>query len=309
MRALVVGGGGFIGRHICHRLRSAGHVVTVFDRVACPEFPTIVGDFQAAALQAAVEGMDWVFHLVWTTLPRSSNENPRADLETNVGATLGLLDACVRAGVRKVVFSSSGGTVYGVTTTERIGEDHPGHPICSYGITKLAVEKYLHLYHHLYGLDYTVLRISNPFGEGQNPFGEQGVVGIFLARIGRGESITLFGDGSVTRDYIYIQDVADAFLTAATVQGRPHRVFNIGSGEAVSLNELLQVMEQVTGRKPLVRHTPGRAVDVPRVVLDVSRAQRELGWQPATPLRTGLERTWAWIQQVLQRQQPKREAA
>src|SRR5262245_4514116 len=132
MRALVLGGGGFIGRHIGDRLLSAGHDVTIFDRFPCPGRSTIVGDFQdPAQLRAAVQGMDWVFHLVWTTLPRTSNENPRLDLNSNVGATIGLLDACVAAGVRKVVFSSSGGTVYGVTGGERLGEDQAGDPICS----------------------------------------------------------------------------------------------------------------------------------------------------------------------------------
>jgi UDP-glucose 4-epimerase len=310
MRALVMGGGGFIGRHICDRLRSAGHAVTVFDRVRHPELPSLVGDFQdPAQLQAAVHGMDWVFHLVWTTLPRSSNDNMQRDLETNVGSTLRLLDACVRAGVRKVVFSSSGGTVYGAAAAQQFAEDYCGHPICSYGITKLTVEKYLHLYRHLHGLDFTVLRVSNPYGEGQNPFGEQGAVGIFLGRICRQEPITLFGDGQAIRDYIYIRDVADAFLAAAAVANPPHRVFNIGSGEGVSLGELLQVVQEVTGRQAIIEHVPGRAVDVPRVVLDVSRARRELGWQPTTPLRQGIERTWAWVQQVAERPRPKSEAA
>jgi UDP-glucose 4-epimerase len=196
--------------------------------------------------------------------------------------------------MRKVVFASSGGTVYGVPETVPISEDHPTNPISSYGIVKLAVEKYLGLFHHLYGLDYTVLRISNPYGPYQDPKGQQGAISVFLHRIYEGRPISTWGDGAVVRDYLYVSDLMDALVRVTEVESR-ERVLNIGSGRGTSLNELVQLMAEVVGEQPAVEYLPARALDVPVSVLDIGRARAELGWSPKTELVEGIARTWEWI--------------
>jgi UDP-glucose 4-epimerase len=242
----------------------------------------------------ALIGCDVCYHLVSTTLPQSSNADPVFDIETNVAGTVRLLNHAVRLGVKKVVFVSSGGTVYGIPRSVPISEDHPTNPICSYGITKLAIEKYLHLYLALHGLEYTVLRLANPFGERQRIQASQGAVAVFMGKVLRGEKIEIWGDGSVVRDYVYIGDAVEAMVKAAGYRG-DERVFNIGSGKGVSLNEILEGLEAVTGQKADRRYTAARAFDVPVSVLAVARARAALGWTPTTPFTEGLRKMMAWM--------------
>ncbi|MGB3681079.1 MAG: NAD-dependent epimerase/dehydratase family protein [Rubrobacteraceae bacterium] len=301
MRCLVVGGNGFIGGHLVWRLVEAGHEVKVYDRStarfrpAPEEAEYVEGELgNYGLLREAVEGVEVAYHLVSTTLPKTSNDDPVYDVRSNLVDTLQLLEACVDAGVRKVVFASSGGTVYGPPRNIPITEDHPTDPISSYGITKLAVEKYLGLFYHLHGLDYAVLRISNPYGPYQNPEGQQGAISVFLSRIRTNRPITIWGDGSVVRDYLYVSDLVDALELSATTE-TSDKVMNIGSGVGASLNELIEVMSEVVGEKPTVEYLPARRLDVPVSVLDVGRASRELGWKPETGLPEGLGLTWGWI--------------
>lgn len=301
MRCLVVGGNGFIGGHLVWRLVEAGHEVKVYDRStarfrpAPEEAEYVEGELgNYGLLREAVEGVEVAYHLVSTTLPKTSNDDPVYDVRSNLVDTLQLLEACVDAGVRKVVFASSGGTVYGPPRNIPITEDHPTDPISSYGITKLAVEKYLGLFHHLHGLDYAALRISNPYGPYQNPEGQQGAISVFLSRIRTNRPITIWGDGSVVRDYLYVSDLVDALELSATTE-TSDKVMNIGSGVGASLNELIEVMSEVVGEKPTVEYLPARRLDVPVSVLDVGRASRELGWKPETGLPEGLGLTWGWI--------------
>lgn len=311
-RCLVLGGAGFIGSHLVELLVAEGFPVRVFDlrgraseRLALPSaglaslaggIQVVEGDFQKASeLAAAVAGCEAVFHLIGTTVPSSSNRDPVFDVETNLAATLRLLDACVKARVQQVIFSSSGGTVYGEAGNHPIPETHPTEPRSSYGITKLAIEKYLALFHQLHGLDYTVLRIANAYGPRLPLTGEQGVVGAFLARLKRGEAITIWGEGAVVRDYVYVSDVVRAFR-AALGQRSPFRLFNIGTGVGTSLKELIACMERVTGRRAQIEQRPARPVDLPVNVLDSTRARQHLRWQPAVSLETGLRRTWEWLQ-------------
>jgi UDP-glucose 4-epimerase len=301
---LVLGGGGFIGSHLAEALLSAGHRVRLFERphlmsLAAPGIATraetVTGDFlNYGDLARALSGMEVVFHLVSTTLPKPSNDNPAYDIETNLVGTLRMLELCRAHRVRKVVFSSSGGTVYGVPASVPIPESHPTNPLCSYGIHKLAIEKYLQLYHSLHGLDYCVLRPANPYGERQRTDVAQGAVAVFLERALRGEPIEIWGDGSVVRDYLYVGDVADAFVRAAAYQGA-QRVFNVGSGAGTSLNELVEKIGALLGRRPAVEYQPARRVDVPVNVLDSSAAARELGWRARTSLAQGLQRTCDWM--------------
>jgi UDP-glucose 4-epimerase len=304
MASLVLGGAGFFGSHLAEALAQEGHRVKVFDRPhvdRLPLFPpgrgfeTFTGDFlNPQSLMPALRGTETVFHLISTTLPKNSNDNPVYDVETNVLGSVRLFALCREAGVRKVVFVSSGGTVYGVPRSLPVAESHPTDPISSYGIHKLAVEKYLHLAHHLHGLDYCILRPANLYGPRQRLDIAQGAVAVFLDRALRGEPIQIWGDGSVVRDYVYVGDAVDAILRAARFRGEP-RVFNIGSGTGVSLSELVAEIEKLLGRAVKVEHAAARAVDVPANVLDATLARHHLGWSATTSLGEGLRRTCEWL--------------
>jgi len=303
MKILVLGGFGFIGAHVVDSLLARGHQVRVLEwpgrrphELVLPRWSDVElveGDFLAVdTLATALHGVEVVIHLVWTVLPEQSNEDPIHDVESNVVGTVRMLALARRHRVRKVVFSSSGGIVYGRAQSIPIAEDHRTEPLCSYGITKLAVEKYLELSRQRGDLDYTVLRCSNPYGEGQDGRRPQGAVGVFLARLAEGKPISIWGDGLVIRDYVYVKDVAEAFVLA-TEMDTQSRVFNVGSGTGTSLNELVKIMADVTGIAPEVTYGPARSLDVPVNVLDVSLARRELGWVPHTGLVDGIGRTWS----------------
>jgi UDP-glucose 4-epimerase len=261
-----------------------------------PQARLIQADFaDARSLQAALQGAEIAFHLVGTTVPQTSIADPLFDIRSNVIPSIVFLHACTRSGVRKVVFLSSGGTVYGVPRQVPIPEMHPTDPISSYGITKLMVEKYLGLFHRLHGLDYAVLRCSNAYGPRQDPLGKQGAIAVFLGRLAGDTPVVIWGDGRVVRDHVYVLDIARAaeLAAAAPVQ---ERVLNIGSGVGISLSQLLEVMQEVTGRAPRIEYRDPRGFDVPINVLDISLARHALGWEPGFDLRSGLERTWEWIQ-------------
>jgi UDP-glucose 4-epimerase len=304
-RCLVLGGRGFIGSHLVDALLVRGLSVRCFDRphvislgdahLTNSNFELYEGDFASETdVAEALVGCDVCYHLVSTTLPKSSNADPIFDVETNVLGTVRLLTHAVKEGVQKVIFCSSGGTVYGVPTQTPITEEHPTDPICSYGITKLAIEKYLGLFKQLHGLDYTVLRLANPYGERQRTHASQGAVAVFLGKVLRGEPVEIWGDGSVVRDYIHIADVVDALLAALEQTGKEH-VFNIGAGRGHSLNEVLDTIEKVTGRAADRRYLPGRAFDVPESVLSITRAKQSLGWSPKVGFEQGLERFATWL--------------
>lgn len=304
MHCLVLGGAGFMGSHIVDALVARGHRVRVFDlpnistlnlKQSIDSVEILGGDFNNVNdISLALEDVDVVLHLICTTLPGPSNENPAYDVESNVIGTLNLLKQAVAKGVKKVIFSSSGGTVYGIPRLVPIPETHETNPICSYGIAKLAVEKYLALFHHLHGLDYTVLRFANPYGERQRIDISQGAVAAFLWRTLSRQPITIWGDGSVARDFFYISDLVSAFM-AVIESDPPSKIYNIASGQARSLKDLLSVIHELTGLQPAVRYTPGRRLDVPVNCLDIRLAKRELGWQPEISWEEGIARTWEWL--------------
>lgn len=303
--SLVLGASGFLGSHLCEALSAAGQPVRAFGRSQVPlvlgsgKVEWAIGDFcDRAALEEAVTGCDTIYHLISTTVPESSNRDPIYDLRSNVEGTLQLLAIAQEAGVRKIVFVSSGGTVYGIPRSLPLHEDAPTQPICAYGISKLAIEKYLHMYAAVHHIDYCVLRVSNLFGERQPLEKRQGVVGIFLAKALRGETIEIWGDGEVVRDYVYVQDVAAALVKAGQYSG-PETLFNIGSGQGYSLNQVLDSLEAVL-KAPIARiYKPGRPIDVPINVLDISRARQVLGWQPETAWPEALKKTYAWMRQQI----------
>jgi len=308
MKCLVLGGGGFIGSAIVDRLLVAGHSVRVFERprvapyrVFAPseQIEWTTGDLLSTSdVNEALADVDTVFHLVSTTLPKGSNDDPVYDVQSNLIGTLQILNLMVQRKTSRVVFISSGGTVYGAPTYLPIDEQHPTNPQVSYGITKLAIEKYILLFERLHGIKAVILRLSNPYGERQRIETAQGAVAVFLQRALRRQPLEIWGDGSVTRDYVYIGDVADAFLSAAEYQG-PLSIFNIGSGQGTSLNELLAKLETVVGHNIERQYLPARPFDVKLNVLDTGLAQRELNWSPRIAMDEGLARTADWIRRSL----------
>ncbi|MDR6423168.1 UDP-glucose 4-epimerase [Paraburkholderia phenoliruptrix] len=311
-RCLVLGGRGFIGSHLIRALLAQGFLVRCFDRpqpgvrvgseFKHPNLERCDGDFvNPLDVSHALEGVDICFHLVSTTLPKSSNADPVFDVETNLLGTVRLLTQAVEFGVGKVIFVSSGGTVYGVPRAVPLAETHPTEPVCSYGISKLAIEKYLALFHQQHGLDYAVLRLANPFGEGQRADSGQGAVAVFLGRILKGETLEVWGDGSVIRDYVYIEDVVNALLLSIDCKD-DERVFNIGSGRGHSLNEVLDVLERTVGQRAIRRYRPARSFDVPASVLSIESARRSLGWSPKVGFDEGVERFAAWMKRELAEQ-------
>ena len=296
---IVLGGGGFMGINLCRRLACSGVRVRAFGRRCL--FPEALdgvewyqGDFSdAVALAAAIETYDVVFHLVYATTPHSANLDMAGDVQQNVMSTLALMDISRNLSVKRIVFVSSGGTVYGPMAQVPTPETAPTEPITAYGISKLAIEKYLALYERLHGLDYRILRVANPFGPYQVPMKNQGIIATLVSHALRQERIEIWGDGSVVRDYIFVGDVIDAMETAAADQGEG-RIFNIGTGQGRSLREIIAAIEAQLGRRPDINWKPGRPIDVPVSVLAIDRARDVLGWAPKTPFEQGLEQTIAW---------------
>lgn len=299
-KILVLGGRGFLGRHLSEQLLREGASIRIFDRPGVSSaalegdsrrVEVIQGDFvEGHGLAQALHGVDLVYHLVSTTVPSGSNANPVEDVNSNLIGTLRLLDMMRCSGVKRIVYASSGGTVYGNPQSLPVPEAHPLRPISSYGIVKVAVENYLHLQSELNGLTANILRISNPYGMYQNRVGAQGVIATFIRKMMNNEPIEIWGDGSVVRDYIYATDVARALLLAGQ---RPQSgVFNIGSGTGHSINDVMQVIREQTGLHGEVRYLPGRRFDVQRTYLDIARARIELGWEPRYSLEEGCARYW-----------------
>jgi UDP-glucose 4-epimerase len=247
------------------------------------------------ALAAAIETADFVFHLAGSSTPSSANADPTTDVHANLVATLGLLERCRVRPVRRVVFVSSGGTVYGVPHSTPIPETAPTDPISAYGIHKLAIEKYLALYRHLYEVDYVILRVANPYGPMQLARRNQGVVAAFIRHILAHEPIEIWGGGTVVRDFIYIDDVVRALMMAAVYKG-PFRLFNVGSGTGISVNTIVDDIERILDAGPIQRaRMPARPADVPVNVLDIRLIQDEIGWSPLIRWEDGLRRTISWM--------------
>ncbi len=296
-RVLVLGAAGYIGRELCARLSAAGASLRCFDR-AVPardaglgvDVEWIEGSIEdAAKIRDAARGIDFAFHLVSTTIPETSNADLARDLSTNVIPALGILESVSDAGVRKFIFVSSGGTIYGIPRVMPIPESHENEPICGYGIHKLTIEKYMHWYGYNRSLDYCSLRLANPYSPSQVSDRPQGVIGRFVYKALRREPIEIWGDGSVVRDYIYMDDALDVFLLSLGYAGGK-RTFNVGSGIGHSLLDIAEAIESELGSPLDIRFLPARKVDVPINVLDISRARSELGWSPRTDLRAGIRR-------------------
>jgi UDP-glucose 4-epimerase len=296
---IVLGAGGFLGTNLCRWLVASGARVRAFGRHF--QFPgelegadVFQGDFSdPLTLAAAIEGHEIVFHLIHAATPQSANRDMAGDVQHSVVSTLALLDVSRQLGVKRIVFVSSGGVIYGPAERIPTPETAPTDPITAYGVSKLAIEKYLGVYEHLYGLDYRILRVTNPFGPFQASRKNQGIIAALISRALRDESIEIWGDGSVVRDYIFVADVINA-LEAATVDQSGSRIFNIGTGQGRSLREVIAAIERQLGQKLRVEWKPARPVDVSTSVVAIERAREVLGWAPKTPFDEGLKETIAW---------------
>ena len=303
-RVVVLGGLGFMGSHLCRALVAGGRAVRVFDRPqASPgllggvgrEVEIVEGDVaRAEDVVGACADADVLVHLVHTTVPGSSMEDPAYDLTSNVVTSVNWLRRLGETRVRRLIFISSGGTVYGVPRTVPIGEDHPTDPISSYGITKLAIEKYVSAYASMLGIEYCIIRPSNVYGPGQRLHTGQGVIGVAADRALRGEPLELWGDGESLRDYLYVEDMAASVVSLLDYAGG-ERVFNASSGEGRSVLDIVETLREQLGPLPEVVRKPFRGFDVPVNVLDSSRLRRATGWRPSVTLREGVARTLEWL--------------
>jgi UDP-glucose 4-epimerase len=299
VRVLVTGGAGFIGSHVVERLLADGHAVDVVDNLSTGRRERVtaaarlfVCDLRSARLDAALAAArpDAVVHLAAQAAVPRSVADPRFDASVNVLGTLGLLDAARRAAVRRVVYISTGGAVYGDTDVLPTPEDHPTRPASPYGVSKLAGERYLECWAGLTGTPTLSLRLANIYGPRQDPHGEAGVVAIFAARLLAGAECVINGDGEQTRDYVYVEDVANAVARAlayADVTG----VVNIGTGVATSVNDIYRRLARAVGVTSPARHGPARPGEQRKSVLDAARAKAVLGWTASTPLDVGLAKT------------------
>tara|TARA_B100000674_G_scaffold483753_1_gene488139 strand:- start:2799 stop:3719 length:921 start_codon:yes stop_codon:yes gene_type:complete len=294
----IIGASGFIGSHLVDALLLLGYKVRAISRnlpglisiksLSNPDLSLYSVDIQDYHnLKGAVSGSDFVVHLAYSTVPSSSNLDPRADINVNLLGTLNLLDICSAEKVNRLIFVSSGGTVYGVPMSVPITEEHPTNPICSYGITKLAVEKYVYLYTRLYDLNGLILRVSNPYGPGQRSDASQGVIPIFLRKALNYEPLEIWGDGSSVRDYLYISDLIDSLIASLHYEGQEH-LFNIGSGTGISLLELTRELGNLLDRSIHVIHKDSRCFDVPTNILSISKAKSCLSWSPTISISEGL---------------------
>jgi UDP-glucose 4-epimerase len=296
MRVLLTGGAGFIGSHIAEQLLARGHEVTVVDDLSSGKRGNVPGgarfyekDVRGGCKEVFEEfGPEAVCHQAAQMDVRRSVREPDFDADVNVLGTVRLLQNCVEHGVRRVVFASTGGAVYGEQREFPATEEHPQYPISPYGVSKLAAERYLHFYDIEHGLSYAALRYANVYGPRQDPHGEAGVVAIFSSNLAEGRPSKINGSGEQTRDYVYVRDVAKANVLALENEV-PSGAYNVGTGVETSVNELYDRMCQLSGRDLLPQRGPQLPGEQRRSCVDSSRAARALNWWPEVDLDMGLK--------------------
>jgi UDP-glucose 4-epimerase len=311
MRTVVTGGAGFIGSTLVDRLVTEGHEVVILDDLSngrvenlaedsrAEQVEHVKADIAGSELAAAIAEAqpDVIHHLAAQIDVRQSVADPLADARVNVLGSIAVAWAAAQVGCPRLVFAASGGTAYGepdpasLPVTERA----PGSVTSPYGVAKRTVEDYLSTFQSLYGLETVSLRLGNVYGPRQDPCGTAGVVANFCRHLLAGEPIVVYGDGSQTRDFVYVDDVVDAFVAAGARPEAAGQRLNIGTGVETSILELYQALREVTGHGPEPTFAPERLGELQRNVLDPSRARQVLGWQARTPLKEGLTRTWDWL--------------
>lgn len=304
MEYLILGGNGFIGSFIVDEIIMNGHNVTVFDRgpekyrnpLSNVEY--IYGDINNIELLNEVFiGKDILIHSVSTTVPYTSNINIEYDIESNLINSVKLFKIAVERKIKRIIYLSSGGAVYGEPNIVPIPEHHATNPLSSYGITKLAIEKYLHYFYMNYGIDFNIIRPSNPYGPRQNPFSNQGVIAVFLGKVLRNETIEVWGDGNISKDFVFIKDIASA-IYQSSISEASAETFNIGSGHYVSLNEVIETIRLVTNMEVNVKYIESNTFDVKRSSLNISKARQILSFEPTVNLKDGIAETWQFVKRI-----------
>ncbi|MGA0571655.1 NAD-dependent epimerase/dehydratase family protein [Variovorax sp. VNK109] len=302
-RILLIGGNGYIGRHLAERLAASAGQVTLLGRSAMA--PTggnsglryLQGDYaDTHVLESLLDSHDVVVHLAYATVPNTSFDDPLADLQQNLPPVVRLFTEIAARG-KKLVLVSSGGTVYGEALRLPITEDQPARPISPYGVTKLTLENYAHVYAVTHGLRYVCVRPANAYGPGQRPFIGQGFISTAMASAMRGDPVRIFGERGTVRDYIFIEDLADG-IAKLLYQGALSQTYNLGSGEGRSNMDVIDAMEpllRANGHTLRVEHLPERSFDVRANVLDSTRMRSLTGWAPGVKFESGLEKTYRWL--------------
>lgn len=309
MNILILGAAGFIGTNLTIKLKENkdNQIMLVdkskiyFSNIEKFNFSNV--EIREASLDvdmdfSILKGQDTLYHLVSTNVPTTSNQHISQDIQANVLFSSILFDACVKYGVKKVVFISSGGTVYGKEAKCPLSEKTPTNPISSYGVQKITIEKLLYLYNYMYGLDYRIIRLSNPYGPYQRPNGVLGVVTTFTYKALKGEELQVYGDGSVVRDFIYIDDAIGGILKIVEGENK-HHIFNLGCGYGTSIKEVVETVRKVVETDVEVVYKEGRTVDVPVNYLDISRYEKYYGKLNPVSLEEGIKRTVAFMKREL----------
>lgn len=308
MNVLFLGAAGFIGKNLAIEFaeNKKNYVTLVdkelhyFDDVDFESYPNIriiTSKLDVdTRFDELVSNQQIVFHLISTTVPTTSNQHISLELTSNISLTTNLLDSCVRCNVHKIVFLSSGGTVYGKESSCPLQEDMPTNPINAYGVQKLTIEKLLYLYYYLHGLDYRIVRLANPYGPYQRPNGLLGAVTTFTYRALRNEKIEVYGDGAVIRDFIYIKDAVKGIMKIVDGDSQ-FKIFNLGSGHGRSIRQVLETIEEVLDIPLDVMYTPTRKVDVPINFLDISRFEKEHGRLETIGLKKGIIETASFMKE------------
>jgi len=292
---LVLGANGLIGSFLVEQLAAKGHSVKAFDRFSrkqkfkeMPGIEVVKGDYvRLGAVESALDGIDIVFHCIHTTVPRTSLGNAAMDAETNILPSVRLLEACLKKGVKKLVYLSSI-AVYGEPKKSPISESLEPIPVSPYGVSKIAIEEYVKYYGRVHGLDYVIVRPSATYGERQKISKESGVVTSFVNSALKGEKISIYGDGNAVRDLTHAEDIAKGCIEAGFKKTKS-RLFNLGTGKGVKLNELAEIVKKAVGKNIEVEHVAGKQ-GVQEHVYDVSRAFKELGWQAKISIEEGVKR-------------------
>lgn len=304
MKILVTGGAGFIGSHVQDAYLDAGHEVVVLDNLSTGQrgfvhpdstfYHTDIRDAGDVLRILKKEKFDVVNHHAAQMDVRASVKDPSYDAAVNILGGLNLLEAAVKTGVKRFIFASTGGAIYGEQNTFPAGEDHPLNPESPYGVSKLSLEKYCRFYSRTYGLRTFILRYANVYGPRQNPYGEAGVVAIFSEKLVRGEAPTIHGDGKQTRDFVHVSDVVRANLMALDFDG--DAVVNIGTGIESDVNTIFRHLAMFSGNTVEAVHGPPKKGEQKRSVLDCSRVKALLGWEPTVDIREGLGQTYRYFQ-------------